>query len=384
MNNYTEKLQNQGSKLKVKVLKSEEIMPSVDNPAQYSELSTSGVREKLSSTRQLLEQTLNKKNRSRGNYGKNSTNLSETETNIHNELKKPDFEQLNHIYENYMKVPAKQKIHYQATSCHRSSSAPAVWQKTKEKLLQEKEEKFKKDCTFKPNINKIPQGKNLDYVERKFNREEWFKKLTRPKNEIIEQRERQKREKEEEDSRNCSFRPTITSFRSMHNSSQTPVEERLYNNSENKQLKREQLKREKEDQEASSFPFSPQVSESTAAIMNDRKFQLPLYQRLEEVQQERNLLRKQAREEKEKNDNLSFRPFVSPKSKKLAENKCSGNIIDRLSRDSSRSKDRFNGTSASVSVSFTSTSSKPYNATEFIERQQKLYEKSQQKKVPYI
>ena len=346
---------------------------------QDNSLSSSGVREKLSSTRHLLEQTLSKKSRPTGPHHVAPKNSDSPEDSLHNQLQKPNFVQLNHIYENYMKVPSKQPVQHQTRTYQRSSSAPPVWQKTKEQLLLEKEEKFKQECTFKPSINAIPQSKNLDYTGRKFDRTEWFKNLTRSKNEIVEQRERLKREKEEEDSKNCSFRPNISSFRSTA-SLALPVEERLYAKGENKQLRREQMKREKDEIEASAFPYSPQVAESVAVIMNDRKLQPPLYQRLYQVQAERAVLRQQYAEKKEEGEGLTFRPYLSPNSRKLAESRCAGSIFERLSRDNSQCKDR----TSENSVSFSSTSTRPYNAKEFLDRQELLLKKSQEKKVTHI
>lgn len=347
---------------------------TIKSSVKSTDFTSSTVREKLSSTRQLLEQTLQSKPQ-RGQMKKTGEDMEES---LHNQLKKPDFTYLNNIYENYSKAPVKQKVQYKSTGNIRSSSAPPVWQKTREQLILEKEEKFKKECTFKPRINAIPQSRNLDYTAKKFDRDEWFKGLTRPKTEIIEQRERLKREKEEEDSRNCSFRPNVTSYHST-SSIVLPVEERLYSQIENKQLKREQLKREKEEFEASAFPYSPQVSESTAVIMNDRKTQPPLYQRLYQVQSERAALRQLASEKKEHGEGLTFRPYLSPNSRKIAENKCTGNVIERLSRDNSQCKDRTEN-----SVSFSSVSTKSYSAKEFLERQQQHLEKSLQKKVKNI
>jgi hypothetical protein len=350
-----------------------------DKSQGLSDMTSSDVREKLSSTRHLLEQTLSKKSRVTDSFNTFLAKPSESEISHHKQLKEPGFEELNHIYENYMKVPYNQKLQSKTVSNHRYSSAPPIWQKTKQQLLQEKEEKFKKECTFKPSINAMPSNKNLDYCERKFNREEWFSNLTKPKSEIIQQREKLKREKEEEDNKNCSFRPTISNFGST-GSINVPVGDRLYNLSENKLLKREQRKREKEELEAMSYPFSPQIAESVTVLIDNRKNQPPLYQRLYEVQNERLNNKNQAREKVEKSEELTFKPQISQTSRRLAAKKCSGSVTERLSRETSRSKER----KTENSISFTSTSSKTYRAKEFMERQQEFYEKSKQKKVNFI
>jgi hypothetical protein len=338
----------------------------------YADFTSTTVREKLSSTRHLLEQTLHKKRRFSG-----AAQGNDEAPNTHHQLKKPAFEELNAIYSNYQKVPVTKKLEYKATQAYRSSSAPPVFQKTREQLIQEREEKFKQECTFKPLINKIPKTKNLDYSEKKFDRNEWFKNLTKPKTEVMEQRERLKREKEEEDSRNCSFRPSISSFRSA-SSGRARIEERLYT-SENRAARREQQRRDKEEKEAASYPFSPQVAESVSILMNERKLKEPLYKRVLEVQQEKNQLRLQEKEKQEKSENFTFKPFVSPKSSLLASQKCLGSVVDRLSRDTSQCKDRLTETPNS-SISFITTSSKTFNPKEFLDRQQEHQEKSRRER----
>ncbi|OMJ82277.1 hypothetical protein SteCoe_17058 [Stentor coeruleus] len=337
----------------------------------HSELSSTAVREKLSSTRQLLEQALNKKNKPL----ENTVIPSDEPTEIpHNQLKKPDFEQLNHIYENYMKVPTKQEDQCKGSSTQRSSSAPPIHQRTKEKLIKENEEKFKQECTFRPTINKTPHGKNKDNTERKLDREEWFKRLTRSRNEIVEHREKQKWTKEEDNSKNCSFRPNINSYRSL-STSQITVDERLYNHNESIKIKREQEKREKDEIEASAYPFSPQITQSVAVLIGTKKTQAPLYQRIYEVQQKKNALRQLEKEKSEKREGVTFQPSINQNSRRIAESKKQGNIMDRLSRTSSQIKDL-----SETCQTFISASSKPGNTKEFINRQQEHQTKCQKKK----
>lgn len=342
----------------------------------YSELSSSAVRKRLSSTRRLLEQTLNSKHRTL-NY--TAEPFKEPIEITHNQLKKPNFEQFSQILKNYTKAPITQKVECKTSTTQRSSSTtPPVYQKTKSQLIKDYHEKFTQECTFKPNISKIPHEKNLDYTERTFNREEWFKNLTKPKSEVAEQREKMKWAKEQELNRDCSFQPKITNYHSINTSSLT-VEERLYTHGENKQQQRERLKREKEEKEANSYPYSPQVSKSVGVLMDHRKTQVPLYKRLDELQQEKKNLRQLEKEKSEKHENLTFRPSISENSKRLADSKCQGDLIYRLSYDTSKSKDRFYESSLGLS----STTSKAFNTKEFLNRQQDYYNKSQSHKVLY-
>lgn len=82
-------------------------------------------------------------------------------------------------------------------------------------------------------------------------------------------------------------------------------------------------------------------------------------------------------EKVEKIENMTFRPYVSPNSRKLAVNKCQGSLIDRLSRDTSQCKDRLSDSS----LTFASSESKRYSPKEFLDRQKEHFMKSQKLKV---
>ncbi|OMJ78671.1 hypothetical protein SteCoe_21478 [Stentor coeruleus] len=339
----------------------------------YSEISSSAVRKRLSSTRRLLEQTLNSKHRTL-NY--TAEPFKEPLETTHNQLKKPNFEHFGQIFKNYTKAPISQKTECKTSTTQRSSTTtPPVYQKSKDQLIKDYQEKFSQECTFKPSISKIPQDKSLNYTERAFNREEWFKNLTKPKSEVAEQREKMKWAQEQESNRECSFQPKITNFRSINTSSLT-IEERLYNHEKNKQQNREQIKREKEEKEANSYPYSPQISKSVGVLMDNRKTQVPLYKRLDELQHEKKTLRQLEKEKSEKHQNLTFRPSISENSKRLADSKCQGDLISRLSYDASKSKDCIN----EISLGFSSTTSKPFNTKEFLNRQHDYYIKSKNHK----
>ncbi|OMJ73272.1 hypothetical protein SteCoe_28085 [Stentor coeruleus] len=337
----------------------------------YSELSSSTVLKRISSTRQLLEQTLKSKHR---NLNYTTESFKEPLETTHNQLKKPNFEHFNQIFKNYTITPISQKNECKISTTQRTSSNTPVYQKSKSQLIREYQEKFTQECTFKPNISRIPNTKNLDYTERKFNSEEWFKNLTKPKSEVAEQREKMKWAKEQESNRDCSFQPKITNFRSLNTSSLT-VEERLYNNGENKQQLRERLKREKEEKVANSYPYSPQISKSSGILMDYRKTQAPLYKRLDELQQEKKALRQLEKEKIEKHENLTFHPCINENSKHLADSKSQNDLINRLS-NTSKSKDNLQ----EVSLGLSSTASKHFNTKEFLNRQENYCKKSKNHK----
>ena len=131
--------------------------------------------------------------------------------------KEPDFEKLSNIYESYIKSPRpcekydtaiKPSTVIQGTptkkniipsSSKRPSSAPAR-RKTREQMIQEKEEQLRKECTFKPTINRLPANKSLNYHEKSDNLtlEAKIERWSKPRSEIQDQREKLKRELEEQ------------------------------------------------------------------------------------------------------------------------------------------------------------------------------------------
>ncbi|CAG9322429.1 unnamed protein product [Blepharisma stoltei] len=277
---------------------------------------------------------------------------------MHNQLKEPDFEQLSNIYEQYVKSPRncekyepnKRQKSRQYHSVSRSSSAPPTKRKSIEQMIQEKEEKFREECTFRPKINKLPKGKGLDYheTEKNMSWEAKLNNLARPKTDIIEMRERMKREKEEQESSICTFKPNITTTtRSVNRSVELTVEERLYQDAESKFQERERLKREKEDIEAANYPYQPQVQASVSKLVGTKKLKPPLYQRLDEVQKERNDTLHRIKQESEENDpDLTFKPRINAYSAQLASYRKVKNdeenmsITEKLSKDASDKLER--------------------------------------------
>ena len=247
---------------------------------------------------------------------------------MHNQLREPDFEQLSLIYENYLRSPkiaesAEQlKTPSRNVSPTRSSSAPSIRRKNTQDLIKQREDEFRKHCTFKPKINKMPSSKDFNYNDpvNNLSIEQKIAQLSRPRNEIIERREKQRREKERIDNSECTFKPNITPYKQINRSfSEYPVEERLYQDAECKLQERERIKREKEDEIASQYPFSPQVQASVTKLVGSKREKPPLYQRLEEVQKEINERKKIIRLEAEKNDpDLTFKPIINANSSQLA------------------------------------------------------------------
>lgn len=313
---------------------------------------------------------------------------------MHCQLRDPDFEQLSLIYENYLRSPKVaepqliKKPSRPLTSPSRSSSAPNSYRKSRQDLINAREEEFKKNCTFRPRINKIMFNKQLNYNESPANLtlDQKIIQLSRPRSEIIEQREKLRREKEFIEDSECTFKPCITPYKSVNRSfSEYPVEERLYQDAEVKFNERERIKREREDELASKFPYSPQVQASVSKLVGNKRDKPPLYMRLDEVQKEISDRKKIIRLEAERNDpDLTFKPSINPNSNQLAQMKKSREL--NSSRESSVERKRIYEQSAEEKYTFTPQLS--YNpgvgSQDFLERQKALQEKLKSKREQMI
>jgi hypothetical protein len=245
------------------------------------------------------------------------------------------------------------------SSPKREAQSPPVFLKTKGKLLEENEEKFKEECTFQPKIN---THKSLSSTSR----EEMFNKLAKSRAEVVLEREKAKRLIEDRETSKSSKTRSVCSRESK-------VEDRLYSR-ENKALKYEMLKRKKEEEEIKAFPFAPQVSESVSKLTDNRKFQKPLYLRVKQVQEERALL-KQIEKQKEDLKNIyTFHPSISPNSKIMARENSRGSLISRLSQTSSISKCQSFNSSVSINTQ------PSHQSTDFLNRQQEHLEKHNNEK----
>lgn len=322
--------------------------------------STSEVIQKLASTRKMLEKTLNKNHR----LGVKVEQVKVPNNDLHHELCSPTFSYINQIYESYSKAPVNSKVlSNKSPVVKRTASAPMIYLKTKEKLIQENEELIKKECTFKPKINKSPAKQSYD-SEELVSKQEWLLKMSKSKAEVLEQREKIKREQEDNLTKSSAFKSTTQSV-----SSNSAVD-RLYTN-ERKGLKMEQMKRENEEKEASLYNFSPVISKSSIALMNNKQ-EAPLYTRIKEVQEEIKLKKNQLQT---KTQNFCFKPKISEKSSRLAGYKCNESVIERLSKDSSKAKSISEQSSVPDKKE-----SKSIDLKEFMNRQMEYLSKSQKEK----
>lgn len=331
---------------------------------------------------QYYKTPLSNNTSSRHNSSQKPRNTSDS---MHNQLKKPDFNQISQIYSAYSHINEHVAVQRKSLSktppVSRPASAPLTRKNIVQDLIKERENEFKKSCTFKPKINRnsiISQKNNELTVEQK------ILKLSRPKSELHEKREKLKRELEDMKCSECTFKPNITPYRGSTKSfSEYPVDERLYQDAEAKYQERERLQRERQDEIAANYPFRPQVQATSNKLVGNKKDKPPIYQRLDEVQKEMMQNRNSIRLEAEQNDpDLTFKPKINRNSYMLAHSKrqrnssANDNKCLQYHKHSAQLSFEDKYTFTPNIVSTTSTSS----TKDFLERQKVFQEKSRLRK----
>eukprot|EP00347_Sterkiella_histriomuscorum_P013421 403364769 len=224
----------------------------------------------------------------------------------------------------------------------------ATVSKTKQ-LITEAEKKFNEECTFKPQIN--------DYqvkVSKEFSKEERWKKLTEPKTSEIQKREIIKAKIEQEEAfRSCPFKPQITQSAKKSKpdkeNDDLPLPQRLMHEADIRKEKREKLKREHEQQLMKDCSFKPQLMTTSSSVVNINKFsnQLPIHERVNHLQKEKNeKLQKLRMKSEQDQQDLTFHPQVNQKSakittvKRMEEESRPKDVVERLYQDAANRIDK--------------------------------------------
>lgn len=218
-----------------------------------------------------------------------------------------------------------------------------VRRNTREALVKQAEEEFKRVYTFTPQLRSGAKGPKVQGIEEKKDGE---KPTYRPQRiqalheeylEKCRQRERMKYEFEKIDMMECTFRPTITR-RSM-SPSRRILEEfgdaRAYENHASTRLHDEAAERMKRkhflaeqihQEEFVQYSFQPQIQSNNKYKVDER----PIHERLAELQKDRQRYLNQLREsyEQERSLSFTFKPQIDERSRLMVEEKSIKDIAD--------------------------------------------------------
>ena len=279
----------------------------------------------------------------------------------HQLLKNPNFSELNKMISCYPpSPPAETETRPVSRRMVRGSSSARVFERS-----PYTEEDHYKECTFKPKINTATGKENLK--SRKIPLAQKLANLSRSKREIIENREKAKRNEEIQQAIEFSYTPAIT----YHQSKPTiPIESRFkYERSRIEE--REKMRRMQEVDEEAQCTFKPAISKRN---LNNP---VPLFKRVDEVQIEK--LRNFTQLKQKYEIDLSFKPKINEKSRNLSNQR-------KINNDSKTSTKCLSRTASCKQISFTSQDLSPYQlpkreqcqTNEFINRQNQFREKAQE------
>eukprot|EP00698_Gefionella_okellyi_P002723 TRINITY_DN12591_c0_g1_i1.p1 TRINITY_DN12591_c0_g1~~TRINITY_DN12591_c0_g1_i1.p1 ORF type:complete len:634 (+),score=152.18 TRINITY_DN12591_c0_g1_i1:129-2030(+) len=141
--------------------------------------------------------------------------------------------------------------------------------------------------------------------------------LYKEANERVAVREEKKRQLEQQELDNCTFKPTVNNPDKFLNvRSQLPVEERLHHEADHRIAIRERAKRELEERELNICTFRPSVNDAQKFL--NLSTHRPLYERVGELQRKKVEKLQRMRIEKEQDPGLTFSPAINPTSRTVA------------------------------------------------------------------
>lgn len=280
----------------------------------------------------------------------------------HKLLRNPSFGELNKMINEYpeSKNANIQNSHPESQKIRRAASTSRG---AYERSPYTEEEHYK-ECTFKPKINQIPGKENT-----KMPLAEKIAYLSKSKKESIEQREKAKRQQELQQAVNYNYTPSITQYTSRPT---IPLEDR-FRLEKNKIEEREKLRRANEVEKEVECTFKPQITKRKIVS------QIPLFQRVEEVQVDK--LKKYTKLRQKYEYNCSFKPDINEKSRNLSSQR-------KMSAETrtSTSRNCLSRTESSKQISFVQEASpfrlpkrEKYQPTDFLNRQASYTEKAAQK-----
>ena len=278
----------------------------------------------------------------------------------HKLLKNPSFAELNKMINEYPESPPQSLPSSRATS--RAVPRPQMHSTSSREKLCCLHDDQEKHCTFQPKINYL-KGKENSTIPMK----EKIKILSKPKSEVIEQRERTRMMNEIEEAARYTYTPDINKSQSNKKIS---MDERIRNDKD-KKIEREKLLRQKSEKELEECSFKPKIIKKCQTLMR------PIYQRVEaiQVQQLEHMHKIRQRSEHE----LSFKPKINKRSRATSMSKrCSSGLSSRCDQEKNSIAEAYNHSNANENLKkITIPLRQCYNFSEFHQRQKKFLDKKQ-------
>jgi hypothetical protein len=218
-----------------------------------------------------------------------------------------------------------------------AASGPSVFERQEQRLRIAKEEaaarrdqSMMKECTFKPQTSRT----SAMYAVNQISLEERIERLSKPSAAAQKEKEAKRREAEEKEAAECTFHPQINQRSKLIVEGHPPVEQRLHMAQDEKVASRERLKRMKEEEELKKLTFAPQINATSLHLAAANPERRPLYERVGELQREKDEKLHRLRMRRIEEENLTFTPHIDEVSAALAKARRAGelDVTERLSR----------------------------------------------------
>ena len=211
--------------------------------------------------------------------------------------------------------------------------------KNKDQIIAEAEDNFKRQHTFKPNVESSKLRKNADSNRHDSCSIERINAMIQVHDQSLANRERQKIELERSNvEQNCSFKPQLsvgtkqimrrkakeTGTKRFHEdivSKEAAASQRLYQHAHRNQVQKRMLKHQLDESRNAECTFQPSLNPNSLSMVGDHVEQRPLYERVGDVQRQQAMSRQvllECYEEAEK-EKLTHNPNINDKSRKIVD-----------------------------------------------------------------
>eukprot|EP00667_Euglena_gracilis_P018527 EG_transcript_19674 len=183
---------------------------------------------------------------------------------------------------------------------------------TLRRVEEEREAQFVKDCPFKPVINKFDAGRRHEGDQR-----DPFSRLSRNKEDVYRQLAEERLRQTQKELEECSFRPVTNKGYVSNRRPRQGNLTQLHLEAAERQLLTRRKRQEEEEEERKDW-FRPQINAMSRATV-EAEPRPPIYERVEELQRQKEILLHQLRSQELQREEAAFKPQINQTSAEIVQ-----------------------------------------------------------------
>eukprot|EP00668_Euglena_longa_P001400 GGOE01001660.1.p1 GENE.GGOE01001660.1~~GGOE01001660.1.p1 ORF type:complete len:651 (+),score=185.57 GGOE01001660.1:142-1953(+) len=183
---------------------------------------------------------------------------------------------------------------------------------TLRRVEEEREAQFVRDCPFKPVINKFETGRRHEGCQK-----DTFARLSRSKEDMYRQLAEEKLKQTEKELEECSFRPETNKGYASNRRPRPGSATQLHLEAVERQLLMRQKREEEEEEERKDW-FRPHINAMSRATV-EAEPRPPIYQRVDELQRQKQILLHQLRSQELQKEEAAFKPQINQTSVEIVQ-----------------------------------------------------------------